>query len=96
MTCSIVKLPADAGWEFEVYVNGVEQEPGVDFYLTGRDLIFDRPLVRDQVSRWRRLIVACGVGAYRQHDTVDIRYEVAGEIRLKRYGSSSGGRLTSS
>jgi len=74
MIRSVVKLPADARWEFEVYVNGVPQEPGVDFYLDGRDLIFDRPLRRDDTS-------PCGTD--RQDDTVDIRYEVFSEIHLE-------------
>lgn len=82
-TRSIVQLPADARWEFEVYVNGVEQEPGVDFYLDGRDLIFDRPLRRDHVSRWPWLPGARGVGTCRQDDIVDIRYETYGEIQFK-------------
>jgi hypothetical protein len=84
MTCSIVRLPPDLDTDdFEVYVNGVQQEPGVDYYLDGRNLIFDRALRKDHVSRWRWLLGAWGVGTYRQDDTVDIRYEVDGEVRLK-------------
>jgi hypothetical protein len=83
MTCSIVKLPADAGDDFEVYVNGVLQHPDVDFSVEGRELIFDRALRKDRISRWRWLLGAWGVGTYRQDDTVDIRYELHGEIRLK-------------
>ena len=84
MTRSIIRLPADVeDDDFEVYVSGVRQQPDVDFYVDGRYLIFDRALRRDQVSRWRWLLGAWGVGTYRQDDTVDIRYEVDGEIRLK-------------
>lgn len=83
MTRSIVKLPADAEENFEVYVNGVLQHPDVDYDLDGRDLIFDRALRKDKISGWRWLLGAWGVGTYRQDDTVDIRYEVDGETRLK-------------
>jgi hypothetical protein len=83
MTRSIVRLPADAQEDFEVYINGVRQEHDVDYYIDGHNLIFDRALRRDQVSRWRWLLGAWGVGTYRQDDTVDIRYEVDGEICLK-------------
>jgi hypothetical protein len=83
MTDSIVTLPDDAGCEFEVYVNGVLQRPEVDFEVDGRDLIFDRTLRKDRISRWRWLLGAWGVGTYRQDDTVDIRYEVDGEMRLR-------------
>lgn len=83
MTRSIVKLPADADEQFEVYVNGVLQEEDVDFHRDGQDLIFDRPLRKDHVSGWRWFLGAWGIGTYRQDNTIDIRYEVNGEIRLK-------------
>lgn len=83
MTRSIVKLPADADEQFEVYVNGVLQEEDVDFRRDGQDLIFDRPLRKDHVSGWRWFLGAWGIGTYRQDNTIDIRYEVNGEIRLK-------------
>lgn len=84
MTRSIVKLPPDVEDEdFEVYVNGVLQQPDVDYDVDRRALIFDRALRKDHVSRWRWLLGAWGVGTYRQDDTVDIRYQVDGEVRLK-------------
>jgi hypothetical protein len=82
MTRSIVKLPRDVGEEFEVYVNGVPQQPDVDFYVDRHALIFDRPLHKDRISRWRWLLGAWGVGTYRQDDTVDVRYEHDGEMRV--------------
>ena len=85
MTCSIVELPRDIDVydEFEVYVNGVLQQPDVDFYVDRHALIFDRPLRTDRVSGWRWFLGAWGVGTYRQDDTVDIRYVVEDEVRLK-------------
>jgi hypothetical protein len=84
MTRSIIKLPADVeDGDFEIYVNGVLQQPDVDYYLDGRNLVFDRALRKDHVSRWRWLLGAWGVGTYRQDDTVDIRYQVDGDVRLK-------------
>jgi hypothetical protein len=82
MAPSIVKLPRDVGDEFEVYVNGVPQQPGLDFYVDRHALIFDRPLHKDRISGWRWLLGAWGVGTYRQDDTVDVRYERDGETRL--------------
>lgn len=85
MTCSIVELPRDIDVydDFEVYVNGVLQQPDVDFYLDRHALIFDRPLRKDRISGWRWLLGAWGVGTYRQDDTVDIRYEADGDTRLR-------------
>ena len=41
MIRSIVTLPPDAGEDFEVYINGVLQQPDIDYY-SDRELIFDR------------------------------------------------------
>jgi hypothetical protein len=82
---SIVRLPPDADPydEFEVYLNGVLQQPDIDYVQQGRELIFDRPLRKDHITGWRWLLGAWGVGTYRQDDTIDIRYHANGEIRLK-------------
>lgn len=81
MPRSIVKLPADADDDLEVYVNGVLQQPDIDYYVDRGALVFDRALLRDRVSRWRWFLGAWGVGTYRQDDTVDVRYAADGQIR---------------
>jgi hypothetical protein len=81
MPRSIVNLPADADDGVEVYINGVLQQPDVDYYVDRGALIFDRALRRDRVSGWRWFLGAWGVGTYRQDDTVDIRYDSDGQIR---------------
>jgi hypothetical protein len=82
MAQSIVELPADVGYDFQVYLNGVPQYPDRDFQIDGRTLIFERPLRTDRVSGWRWFLGAWGVGTYRQDDTIDIRYEINGNARL--------------
>jgi hypothetical protein len=77
-----VSLPADAGEEFDVYVNGVLQEEDRDYEVDGGTLIFHRLLVKDRVSRWRWALGAWGVGTYRQDDTVDITYDVDGVSQI--------------
>jgi hypothetical protein len=79
---SIVELPASVPEDYEVYLNGVLQQAYVDFDVEGHVLVFDRQLCKDRISGWRWLLGAWGVGTYRQHDTIDIRYEVDGEPRL--------------
>ena len=74
MARSAVTLPPDVGDAYEVYVNGVLQEPGTDFIVKGRALLWDAELRKDKVSGWRWFLGAWGVGTYRQNDSVDIRY----------------------
>lgn len=78
-THSIVNLPASVEDEFEVYLNGVLQQPEVDFHVDGRRLVFARRLLKDRISGWRWFLGAWGVGTYRQNDTVDVRFELDGQ-----------------
>ena len=82
MARSRVPLPPDVTEPFEVYVNGVHQERGNDFDYRENALHFDRELRKDKISGWRWFLGAWGVGTYRQHDSVDVRYESAGQPRL--------------
>jgi hypothetical protein len=75
-----VELPAGIGDGFEVFVNGVRQQPGQDFRREGDELVFDRSLAREgRLGFWRWLSIFLGVaGTYRQNDSVDVVYEAAG------------------
>src|SRR4030095_7243851 len=44
---SRVELPPAVPEDFEVYVNGVRQEPGRDFSVHGGTLVFTRPLAHE-------------------------------------------------
>jgi hypothetical protein len=76
-----VQLPAGLGEGFEVFVNGVRQQPGRDFRREGDELVFDRPLAREgRLGFWRWLSLFLGVaGTYRQNDSVDVVYEAGGQ-----------------
>src|SRR4051794_29466285 len=73
-------LPAGGGESFEVFVNGVVQQPGRDFRREGGELVFDRPLAREgRLGFWRWLSLFLGVaGTYRQNDSVDVVYQSDG------------------
>jgi len=73
---SRVQLPAGVGEEFEVYVNGVRQQPGRDFRREGAELLFERRLAKEgRLGFWRWLSLFLGVaGTYRQNDSVDVIY----------------------
>lgn len=76
-----VELPPGIGESFEVYVNGVKQEPGRDFRREGNALVFERELAQEgKLGFWRWLSLFLGVaGTYRQNDSVDIVYQQAGQ-----------------
>jgi hypothetical protein len=77
MTISRVKLPRDVRGGYQVYLNGVPQQLGVDYSVREGALVFERDLRKDKISGWRWLLGAWGVGTYRQNDSVDVRYEAA-------------------
>jgi hypothetical protein len=74
---SRIRLPQDVRGSFEVYLNGVRQELGVDYVVQAGELVFERELRKDKISGWRWLLGAWGVGTYRQDDSVDVRYTAA-------------------
>ena len=74
---SRVELPPDVPEDFEVFINGVPQEPRRDYRVQGRALVFTRPLAQEgRLGPVRWLSMLLGVaGTYRKHDTVDVVYE---------------------
>jgi hypothetical protein len=86
---SRVELPPDVPEDFDVYVNGVRQEPGADYRVQGRTLVFNRVLAQEGklgAMRWTSIFLGVA-GTYRKHDTVDVVYrrdgrrEVASGLR---------------
>ncbi|HUK93753.1 MAG TPA: hypothetical protein VLU96_01720 [Gaiellaceae bacterium] len=76
-----VQLPAGVGEQFDVFLNGVPQQAGIDYHREGGDLVFERSLAREgKLGFWRWTSLFLGVaGTYRQNDSVDVVYEVNGQ-----------------
>jgi|SRR6266516_1797227 hypothetical protein len=75
-----VDLPTAVPDRFEVYVNGIPQQRGVDYEVEGRALLFERSLASEgRLGFWRWLSIVLGVaGTYRQNDSVDVIYDAGG------------------
>jgi len=75
-----VELPPGVGDRYEVYVNGVRQEPGRDFDRIGDALVFRRTLAcegRLGPIRWLSMLLGIA-GTYRKNESVDVVYDVDG------------------
>jgi hypothetical protein len=81
---SRVVLPPAVGASFEVYVNGVRQQEGIDFTREGGVLVFPRVLEQEgRLGPWRWLSLFLGVaGTYRQNDSVDVVYTAGGRRQV--------------
>jgi hypothetical protein len=78
-----VQLPPAVREPYEVFINGVRQEPGRDFEVRGRTLVFDRPLAKEgRLGFWRWFWGAWGIGTYRKNDQVDVAWQVDGKPRV--------------
>ena len=77
---SRVTIPDGVIEPFEVFLNGVPQQPGRDYRIDGRALVFERPLAREgRLGFWRWLSLFLGIaGTYRQNDSVDVVYQSGG------------------
>ena len=78
---SVVELPPEVSEPYEVFLNGVRQQPGKDFRIDGRILVFERALAKEgRLGFWRWLSLWVGVaGTYRQNDSVDVAYRRGGK-----------------
>lgn len=82
MPTSRVALPRHVLPPFAVYRNGVLQAEGEDYDVREHVLEFSAELRKDRVSGWRWFLGAWGVGTYRQHDSIDVRYERNGRTMV--------------
>ena len=80
MENSRARLPLGVGDSYEVYVNGVRQEPGRDFDRIGDELVFRRRLAQEgRLGPIRWLSILLGIaGTYRKHENIDVVYELNG------------------
>lgn len=77
-------LPRGAGPPYEVYLNGVLQSEGSDYRLLGGELVFSRPIYKEQrVGFWRWLAMWAGLfGSYGRNETVDVQFRRDGRTEL--------------
>ena len=73
---TFVRLPGDVQRPFQVFLNGVEQQEGVDFVVRDGNLVFERELAQERlgVGRWTSMVFGIA-GSYGKDDAVDVVYE---------------------
>jgi hypothetical protein len=75
-----VPLPESVREPFEVYVNGILQQRGVDYGVEGQQLRFLKPLAKEGklgFLRWTSIFLGIA-GTYRKNDSVDVVYRFDG------------------
>jgi hypothetical protein len=83
MTETRVPLPERVQEPFTVYLNGVRQELGTDYRLSGRTLVFQKELVKEgSLGFWRWFWGAWGIGTYKRNDQVDVTWDADGQPRV--------------
>jgi hypothetical protein len=84
---SRVELPLHVEGSFDVFVNGVPQERGVDYDQFGQTLVFRRELSGEgKLGFWRWLSLFLGVaGTYRKNDAVDVVYTRNGRRTVESF-----------
>jgi hypothetical protein len=79
-----VRLPRGAEAPIRVYVNGVLQAEGTDYRLGRGEVVFSRPILKEEKLggiRWLSMLIGV-VGTYRKHERVDLEYSLGGQTRL--------------
>ena len=78
-----VKIPVGAEPTYTVFINGVEQTEGEDFNIEDRELVFTRPIVKEEMGTSRWLAMYLGLwGTYRKDEKVDIQFQRNGKTEL--------------
>jgi len=78
-----VRMPVGAEPPITVYVNGIPQAEDVDYRVEGSEIVFSRPILKEEVGGMRWLAMFLGLfGTYRKHETVDIEYRAGGQVKL--------------
>jgi hypothetical protein len=78
-----VKIPAGAEPPYTVFINGVEQTEGGDFNIEDHELVFTRPIVKEEIGTSRWLAMYLGLwGTYRKDEKVDIQFQRDGKTEL--------------
>jgi hypothetical protein len=79
-----VRLPRGAAPPFTVFINGVEQKEGDDYRVSGAEIIFKRPILKEAkvgFGRWLAMLIGL-FGTYRKHETVDLQFTRDGKVEL--------------
>ena len=81
---SVVRIPPGAEPPFDVFVNGVQQQPGKDYSIKGDRLIFVQHLEKEgKLGFWRWLSMALSIaGSYGRNDSVDVHYTMHGRRQV--------------
>jgi hypothetical protein len=78
-----VPLPPGAEPPIRVFVNGVPQERGTDYEIRDGELVFDRPLEKERLSKRKWTAIFFGLwGYYGKNDSVDVQYRQGGRELL--------------
>ncbi|HTR75873.1 MAG TPA: hypothetical protein VMH33_11540 [Solirubrobacterales bacterium] len=92
------KMPAGAEPPYAVFINGVEQKPGVDYEIEGREIHFTRAIIKEEIGISRWLAMYLGIfGTYRKDEKVDLQFHREGKVELVPdlpvvpYGDEDGG-----
>ncbi len=78
-----VRLPLGATEPIVVYINGVAQSEPEDYSVEGREIIFTRDIIKEEIGISRWLAMYLGIfGTYRKDETVDVQFTREGRTEL--------------
>jgi hypothetical protein len=78
-----VPLPRSVRSPFQVFLNGVPQEPGTHYDVREGALVFRQELVQEGgPSKTGWFLGFWGVGTYKHNDEIDVRYAAEGRPKV--------------
>lgn len=75
-------LPKGAREPIRVFINGVVQECGGDYEISGEEIVFQQPIWKEAKPGRLRFAGLMLAGRYQKHEIVDVEYTVDGRTEL--------------
>lgn len=76
------RLPRGAEEPIRVFINGVVQERGGDYEISGGEIVFEQPIWKEAKPSRLRFLGLMLAGRYHKHEIVDVEYTVDGKTEL--------------
>ena len=78
-----VRLPQGATGPITVFINGQAQTDGLDYEIKGREIVFTREIVKEELGAGRKMALLLGLfGTYRKNETIDVEFSRSGKVEL--------------
>lgn len=76
------RLPRGAQEPVRVFINGILQIDGVDYEISGEEIVFEQPIFKEAKIGRMRFAGLMLAGRYQRNEIVDVEYTLGSKTKL--------------